>query len=216
MRPSIPSLLFILSILKGVHMYTPDEIHEMPPGRDLDAAIAVTFFGWRWMQYQAPNRATPWLLTGLFPPEAPNRICVANQYDLIWQPSDRHQERFTLWDHSTWWDDGQPRLGFPDYSTNMGDAWLVVTHLRDLWTAATENVPGWQDSFNRPFDDAAFFERLQRHADRRWPWAMLYMTPAAICKAALLAQNSPDPYITKSPDGRFVIIKPDRANPSAL
>ena len=166
--------------------YTDDELYNMPAGRDLDAAVAETFFGWRWMQYQAPNWKQPHLLTALFPPEAPERICVANGYDRTWLPSDRHQPRFTGWDRCSWWEDGDAHHGFPDYSTSMADAWLVVTHLRDLWTAATESV-GNNDDFPRPFADTEFFERLHRHADRRWPWAMLYLTPDAICRAALLS-----------------------------
>lgn len=106
-------------------IYARDELYTMPAGRDLDAAVATTLFGWQ---------------------------------------------------------DGE----IPHYSTRMDDAWLVVAHLRDLWTAATANV-GNRDDFPRPFADAEFFEHLHRHADRRWPWAMLYMTADAICRAALLS-----------------------------
>lgn len=166
--------------------YTRDELYAMPAGRDLDAAVATTLFGWRWMQYQVPNRNQLWLLTALFPPDAPRRICVANDYDQIWSPSDRHQPRFSGWDRCVWWQDSEAQYGMPDYSTCMDDAWLVVAYLRDLWTAATDNV-GNNDDFPRPFADMEFFEHLHRHADRRWPWAMLYMTPDAICRAALLS-----------------------------
>lgn len=137
-------------------IYTSDELYTMTAGRDLDAAVATTLFGWRWMQYQAPNSSAPKLLTGIFPPDAPNRICVANKYDSIWRPSHRHQPYFQDWDHCAWWQDGELRYGPPHYSTRMDDAWLVVEH-------------------------------LHRHADRRWPWAMLYLTPDAICRAALLS-----------------------------
>jgi hypothetical protein len=83
----------------------------------------------------------------------------------------------------------EPQVGhwpcLPPYSTDIAAAWEVVEHLRDLWTKATEGVQGWDNSFTPPFDDEAFFDMLHRHADRRWPWAMLYVTPEAICKAAL-------------------------------
>lgn len=75
----------------------------------------------------------------------------------------------------------------PAYSTEIAAAWTVVEYLRDLWTEATAGVSGLDNSFVRPFDDTAFFEVLHRNADRRWPWAFLYVTPLAICRAALAA-----------------------------
>lgn len=77
----------------------------------------------------------------------------------------------------------------PAFSSDIGAAWLVVEHMRDLWTAATSGVSGLDNDFPRPFDDTQFFERLHRHADRRWPWAFLYVTPDAICRAFLAAVN---------------------------
>lgn len=156
--------------------YTRDELYTMPPSRDLDAAVATTLFGWRWMQYQAPK-----LLTGIFPPGLPD----IDDWRQPWSLSDRHQPRMASWDtHAAWLD--RLTILLPHYSTRMDDAWLVVAHLRDLWTAATDNV-GNRDDFPRPFADTEFFEHLHRHADRRWPWAMLYLTPDAICRAALLS-----------------------------
>lgn len=52
------------------------EVWNMQLGRELDALVAQTFFGWRWMKYPTPYNSRS-LLTGLFPPEAPGRICVA-------------------------------------------------------------------------------------------------------------------------------------------
>lgn len=82
----------------------------------------------------------------------------------------------------------------PPYSSDMVSAWLVIEHMRDLWSAYTERQgdkpPMMWDT--APFDDGAFFERLHRHADRRWPWAFLYVTPEAICQAALDAFRSDD------------------------
>lgn len=72
-------------------------------------------------------------------------------------------------------------------SQNIADAWDVITKLRDMWTAATDGVDGLDNDFPRPFDDDRFFEHLHRSADRRFPWAVLYMTPLEICRAALLA-----------------------------
>jgi hypothetical protein len=76
---------------------------------------------------------------------------------------------------------------FP-YSTQIEAAWQVVEKLRDEWTAATETVPGTNRVVpDKPFDDEVFFNFLHRQADRRWPWAFLYVTPLAICEAALRA-----------------------------
>lgn len=78
----------------------------------------------------------------------------------------------------------------PFYSRDIAAAWLVVEKLRDDWSKATEGVHGTDDSFERPFDDARFFEALHRHTDRRWPWAFLYVSPLAICVAALKAVSA--------------------------
>lgn len=75
--------------------------------------------------------------------------------------------------------------------TDMNDAWMIVTKLRDAWTAATEGVSGLDPDFPRPFDDTCFFDLLRRNADRRWPWAFLYVTPRAICLAALKTRKKP-------------------------
>lgn len=70
---------------------------------------------------------------------------------------------------------------------SMDDAWMVVEKMRNTWNAATVDVSGLDDDFLRPFDDVLFFDLLRRNADRRWPWAFLYVTPRAICEAALRA-----------------------------
>ena len=142
---------------------TVDEILRMTAGRELDALIAETFFGWRWMKYQAPNASVPRLLTGLFPPAAPGRLCVANRYDRIWLPSDRRAERFSGWDNAPWWEsDGlgghERRSGFAYYSTKMDDASLVI-------------------------------QALDEHLWRRFE-LYLCLTPEDICKAALLSSLS--------------------------
>lgn len=82
------------------------------------------------------------------------------------------------------------RAPVPSYSTDIAAAWLVVERLRDMWTTATEGVDGLDNTFPRPFDDGAFFDKLHRHADRRWPWAFLYVTPEALCRAALAAVHT--------------------------
>ena len=84
---------------------------------------------------------------------------------------------------------GQDDYGIPPFRPDLcvAHAWEVVEKLRNLWTEATDGVSGLDDDFERPFDDNYFFESLHRHADRRWPWAFLYVTPLAICHAALLA-----------------------------
>ncbi len=102
----------------------------------------------------------------------------------------------------------------PRYSSDIAAAWKVVRRMRDLWTAFTEkcdreaayekflkmtneerskylNPSGIVDAISvemagpKPFSDEAFFNRLHRHADRRWPWAFLYTDPKSICEAAL-------------------------------
>lgn len=78
----------------------------------------------------------------------------------------------------------------PHYSTDIAAAWIIVEKLRDMWTEATEGVSGFVDDFPRPFDDNVFFEYLHRRADRRWPWAFLYVTPHNICRAALKATGA--------------------------
>ena len=72
-------------------------------------------------------------------------------------------------------------------STDFAAAWMVMEKLRDMWTVATQEVDGFDNDFGRPFDDGVFFDVLRRNADRRWPWALLYLTPEIICRAALLA-----------------------------
>ncbi len=104
----------------------------------------------------------------------------------------------------------------PHYSSDMASAWKIVERMRDLWTAWTAKMSANQEAAAkkydrmsddeksryfgnaydliaaemagpRPFDDEVFFGKLHRHADRRWPWAFLYMDPPAICNAALAA-----------------------------
>lgn len=81
----------------------------------------------------------------------------------------------------------------PHYSTDIAAAWMLVERLRDMWTAATSGSSGMGDDFAHPFDDLAFFEHLHRSADRRWPWAFLYVTPEAICEAFLSAVEGRGP-----------------------
>jgi hypothetical protein len=101
------------------------------------------------------------------------------------------------YDGSAWWThpDGLRTSvdGLPRFSADIAAAWIIVEHLRDQWTEATAHVPGSATSFPTPFDDGAFFDVLHRHADRRWPWAFLYVTPEAICRAFLTAT---EPYDT--------------------
>jgi len=75
----------------------------------------------------------------------------------------------------------------PDYQGDIAAVWQVVEKLRDMWTIATAKSDGIHGDFEHPFDDLRFFEHLHRAADRRWPWAFLYVTPEIICLAALEA-----------------------------
>lgn len=75
----------------------------------------------------------------------------------------------------------------PALSEDMTDCWQwVVAPFRDQWTAATEHCTPRNPNFTPPFDDGYFFDVLHRYADRRWPWAFLYITPEAICRAAIM------------------------------
>lgn len=118
--------------------------------RKLDALVAERVENWRWMKYQAPNYSTTRLLTALFPPDAPNRICVPNGYDRIWQPSNSREPRFSGWDSVPWWEDGERQSGFPHYSTDIAAAWMVVEKMRaDGWWMELRHcldggVPAWQ------------------------------------------------------------------------
>lgn len=86
------------------------------------------------------------------------------------------------------WSTGRSEV--PRYSTDIAAAWIIVEHLRDQWTEATAGVSGWDNNFQSPFHDAHFFDRLHRHADRRWPWAFLYVTPQAIVDAFLAMKDN--------------------------
>lgn len=93
--------------------------------------------------------------------------------------------RVWIYDNPAPYLNAHERLWRPLHS--MDDAWMIVQKLRDAWTAATEGVSGLDPDFPRPFDDTYFFDLLRRNADRRWPWAFLYVTPRAICEATLKA-----------------------------
>ena len=85
--------------------------------------------------------------------------------------------------------DGKVVGNLPPYSKDWLYAWRVVEHFRELWSKATDHLHGNQE-FDPPFDDGAFFDVLHRNADRRWPWAFLYVTPEAICRAAITALHA--------------------------
>lgn len=91
-------------------------------------------------------------------------------------------------------EDGTVLIALPSFGIHkwrplesMDDAWMAVGKLRDAWSAATDGVSGLDPDFPRPFDDTYFFDLLRRNADRRWPWAFLYVTPRAIVLASLRA-----------------------------
>ncbi|GEM_PF-6028580 len=73
----------------------------------------------------------------------------------------------------------------PYYSTDIAAAWQVVEKMREMCTESTKDSNGVDTDFETPFDANHFFERLHLIADKRWPWAFLYITPEAICLAAL-------------------------------
>lgn len=160
----------------------------MQVGRELDALIAVRLFGWRWMRYPAPNNPSL-LLTGLFPPEAPDRICTANGYDQVWEPSNEHAPRFSTWDTCAWWEDGEFQRGFPHYSTDIAAAWTVVERLTDptrpdRCTFEMRRITDWEDPtwgydvrFGRWGDPTRQPDRIA--------WART--APLAICLASLKA-----------------------------
>lgn len=150
--------------------YTQQEISSMQADRDLDAAIATTFFGWRWMKFHVPHGEEKVLRTGIFPPDAPDRICVPNGHDRRWQPSDRHATRFHEWDDALWWEDDSVQHGFPEFSRDMGAAWTVV---QQLCATASEAE---MTQFFRDISACVGSDRLD---------ALPLLTPEIICKSAL-------------------------------
>jgi len=104
----------------------------------------------------------------------------------------------------------------PRYSSDIASAWKVVERMRDLWTAYTARMDreaaykkflemtqeqkamyldpsGIVEAISvemagpEPFSAEAFFNRLHRKIDRRWPWAFFYLDPFLICEAAVAA-----------------------------
>jgi hypothetical protein len=161
---------------------TRDEILAMKPGRELDALVAEKVFGWTYWR----SKHGHWII------DTPDGRHFEPLFGKVRNYDPETSERLP---DPNWWDGLSDEL--PYYSTDIAAAWEVVARLRDLWTEATRDMDGvtnrvmrsdgsWVD-FTPPFDDMEFFEYLHRHADRRWPWAFFYVTPEAICKAALLA-----------------------------
>jgi hypothetical protein len=158
-------------------------------GREVDAEIAATLFGWRWMTYPAPCNPQRWL-TGIFPPDAPNRVATPNGYDRVWQPSTSTAERFSNWDEPVWWDDGEIKRGLPKFSTDIAAAMQVVEAMRERgygfsveWSK--EHTTGhvcfslWTPNFEGLGCEYGEFANTQD-------------LPAAICRCALAALHPAD------------------------
>lgn len=152
--------------------------------RELDALVVVHIFNWRWMQYPAPNSSQTVWKTGLFPPEAPNRICVANGYDRIWRPSTSDAPRFRDWDKCPWWEDDEFRRGFPCYSTDMAAVWAVEEHIKERGLVK-EYIDALSDML-APDDDFVSYDGIE-WATYDGLWALIHATPQQRCTAALKA-----------------------------
>ena len=158
----------------------------MDAGRELDALIAVTLFGWEWKKYPPPTAPERPPLTLLVPPAAPNRIRIPNNYDRVWQPSDAQAKRFEGWDECYYWDNGEAQRGFPYYSTDIAAAWLVIAALREnrrTWVRELKNIAVdlWECQFVRYTENEGEFG-VDRYYSGRVEGA-----PLAICIAALKA-----------------------------
>jgi hypothetical protein len=148
----------------------------MDAGRELDALVAERCFGWRWRQYPAPGNKK--MLTGLFPPEAPKRVCVPNHYDSIWLPSDATAPRFSDWDSCPWWEDGAIQHGIPSYSTDLAAAGQVLKKLdHDYFDINIQNAPGLTNEWYVQFTG------LEHSVNAK-------TLPLAICLAALKALDA--------------------------
>lgn len=152
-------------------------------GRELDAAVAVAL-GYEGVGYYGPNKPqTMHTDYDLMPTQAAAYARYVEHWGEDHMDPDRDD---TTYPELCYWEANYGPRFVPEYSAHMDGAWKIVRHLRDQWTAATAGSDGFGD-FERPFDDGAFFDRLHRHADRRWPWALLYLTPEALCLAFLLS-----------------------------
>lgn len=152
--------------------------------RERDALVAEKAMGWRWMRYPAPNN--PELkLTGLFPPEAPERICVANGYDQVWEPSDTDAPRFSNWYACVWWENGELQRGIPHYSTDIAAAWRVVERLQQRGlTVVVRNG----STLGRHYGGCVV-RVLDFKEKQKWEALSLDSAPEAICLAALKAHG---------------------------
>lgn len=109
---------------------TVDEARMFPACRELDAKIAVVFFGWRWMQPTFEDPKTP-RMTALIPPANLSSASLSG-----WEPSDAEALRYADWDKMFWRDLGDANdpyvsfhQGFPRYSSKVNAAFELVEKL---------------------------------------------------------------------------------------
>ena len=94
--------------------------NELPPGRELDALVAVKLFGWRWVRFGVDN------LAGLVPPAS------ISDKPTFWHPvTDGDFERYGDWDRLGWDDKGSYHRGFPYYSTDWTAVPDIIAALKE-------------------------------------------------------------------------------------
>lgn len=154
---------------------------------DIDAKIAVRFFGWKWFRDRKRE------LDGIFPPDDGVQIrwnFRADWFDEVSEPS----KRFTDWAGH-----------LPRYSRNMNEAYKLLEELKrrhytievrtvinlagdgDIWSARIM----WLEDFEPMIVDGIGDVSVSPAAiDKPWFWgAKDASLPVAICKAALLAEE---------------------------
>lgn len=151
---------------------------------DIDAKIAVRFFGWKWFRDRKRE------LDGIFPPDDGVQIrwnFHADWFDEVSEPD----RRFTDWaDH------------LPRYSGNMNEAYKLLEELkRRNYTVEIMNIRHilrtvdewrvkvlWLEDFGPMVVDG--IGHVSGDMSKPWFWGVDDESlPVAICKAALLAEE---------------------------
>ncbi len=136
---------------------TRDEILDMPAGRDMDALIALKFFGWHWENVQ----------NGLLLPSSDHPAMVNN-----WAAE---------WDKK-----GYPNW-LPEYSKSISLAWEVVNKIcipapEDCWTGPIMQINHEHNTCEVIFSQLDSIDCAMESVE-----ATAETAPLAICRAALLA-----------------------------
>lgn len=146
--------------VEGAEAKMGERIEEMEVGREMDAAVAVAWLGWRWVY----NRLSPGDAY-LMPPEE-----VAK-----YLPERVHERPPEGWQPPGPWSAGWHR-DLPRCSEEMGAAWLVVAGL---------NAAGWTVEITSYADGLCdVWVRHDQHPTRA-KWARGLPAAEGICRASL-------------------------------